>query len=224
MLDWTVSVGACGSLVAGGCPGVGEASVCAASVVAQRVARAAASRQRMAEDVMVLSVPSAYTGRVSGPSSRVLALDVGDRRIGLAITDALGLTAQPLFTIHRTKERADLKSVARFIRQHKVEVVVVGLPLHTDGSVSAQAAKAEAFAAALRAAHPGLEHHLLDERLTTRDAHERLSEAGMMSRMAGRAARLDRQELIDQVAATVLLEAFLAGRTGVALLPDPDGV
>jgi putative transcription antitermination factor YqgF len=85
---------------------------------------------------------------------RILALDVGDRRIGLAITDALGLTAQPLFTVHRTTLRADLKSVARFLRQHSVSTVVVGNPLHMDGSPSPQAAKAQAFAAALREAHP----------------------------------------------------------------------
>jgi putative Holliday junction resolvase len=77
---------------------------------------------------------------------RILALDVGDRRIGLAITDALGLTAQPLFTVHRTTLRADLKSVARFLRQHSVSTVVVGNPLHMDGSPSPQAAKALAHA------------------------------------------------------------------------------
>ena len=87
---------------------------------------------------------------------RILALDVGDKRIGLAITDALGLTAQPLFTLHRTTLRADLKAVARFIRQHKVTTVVVGNPLHADGTASAQAAKAQAFAKALEAEQPGL--------------------------------------------------------------------
>src|SRR6202042_1430219 len=63
-------------------------------------------------------------------SQRILALDVGDRRIGLAITDPLGLTAQPLFTLHRTTLRADLKAIARFIRQHQVEALLVGNPLH----------------------------------------------------------------------------------------------
>jgi putative Holliday junction resolvase len=161
-------------------------------------------------------------------SERILAVDVGDRRIGLAITDALGLTAQPLFTVHRTTERADLKAIARFIRQHKVTTIVVGHPLHADGSPSAQAAKAQAFAEALAGQHPGLMHHLLDERLTTREAHELLDRAGR-SRAGGRIsgasrrdARLGREEIIDQVAATLLLESFLARREGPALLPDPD--
>ena len=88
-------------------------------------------------------------------AERILALDVGDRRIGLAITDPLGLTAQPLFTLHRTTLRADLKAIARFIRQHNVTTLVVGNPLHADGTPGAQAAKAQAFAKALEAEHPG---------------------------------------------------------------------
>jgi len=158
---------------------------------------------------------------------RTLALDVGDRRIGLAITDALGLTAQPLFTLHRAGTsasalRSDLKAIGRFIRQHKVEVVVVGNPLHADGTASPQAAKAQAFAAALREAQPALEHHLLDERLTTREAHALLDASGRGQRF-DRAGKLERQEIIDQVAAVLLLEAFLSGGEPV-LLPDPDAV
>jgi putative Holliday junction resolvase len=161
---------------------------------------------------------------------RTLALDVGDRRIGLAITDPLGITAQPLFTLHRSGTnasalRADVKAVGRFIRQHGVEVVVVGNPLHGDGSPSAQSAKALAFAEALKEAQPGVEHHLLDERLTTREAHALLDASGRGQRggpQFGRAGRLDRQEIIDQVAAVLLLEAFLSGGKPV-LLPDPDG-
>jgi len=161
-----------------------------------------------------------YTRIVPSPG-RILALDVGDRRIGLAITDALGLTAQPLFTIHRTNLRADLKSVARFLRQHSVAMIIVGNPLHVDGSPSPQAVKAQAFAAALREAHPSLTHLLLDERLTTQEAHARLDAAGHSNHSAGRNARIDRRDIIDQVAATVLLEAFLSSQCP-ALLPDPD--
>ena len=156
-------------------------------------------------------------------AERILALDVGDKRIGLAITDALGLTAQPLFTLHRTTLRADLKAIARFIRQHDVRVVVVGNPLNADGTESRQGAKAKAFAKAVAEAHPGLTHHLLDERLTTREAHELLDAAGRGGGVSGKAARVSRTEMIDQVAAVLLLEAFLSGRGGPALLPDPDG-
>ena len=153
------------------------------------------------------------------PTVRTLALDVGDRRIGLAITDPLGITAQPLFTVHRTTLRADLKAISRFIRKHEVLELVVGLPLHADGSPSPQAAKTEAFAAALFAEHSGLAHHLLDERLTTREAHALLDASGTRR---GAADRRSRQEQIDQVAATLLLEAFLSQRNGPALLPDPE--
>src|SRR6185437_13475894 len=121
-------------------------------------------------------------------SQCILALDVGDKRIGLAITDPLGLTAQPLFTLHRTTLRADLKAIARFIRQHNVTTLVVGNPLHADGTRSTQAAKAQAFAKSLQVEHPTLTHHLLDERLTTREAHELLDLAESAPRSAGSAS------------------------------------
>ncbi len=163
------------------------------------------------------------------PHPRILALDVGDRRIGLAITDPLGLTAQPLFTLHRASPkpniRADLKSIARFIRQHKVEALLVGNPLHADGTPSPQAAKAQAFAQALHEAYPTLPLHLLDERLTTHDAHALLDASGNFPRFASgsnaRSTRLDRTDIIDQVAATLLLQSFLSA-SSPTLLPDPD--
>src|SRR5579871_3149932 len=103
---------------------------------------------------------------------RTLALDVGDRRIGIAVTDSLGLIAQPLFTLHRSAgkkiAREDLKAVARFVRQHQVQVVIVGLPLNANGTKGPQAEKASAFAAALQE-HLGEAAHvaLVDERYTT---------------------------------------------------------
>ena len=156
------------------------------------------------------------------PHPRTLALDVGDSRIGIAITDALGITAQPLFTLRRTSLRADLKAIARFIRQHKVEVVLIGNPLHADGSRSPQSEKASAFSEALREflapTHPELIFHFIDERLTTREAHELLDES---EKIFNKSARLTRTATIDQVAAVLLLESFLSG-SKPALLPDPD--
>ena len=151
-----------------------------------------------------------------------MALDIGDRRIGLAITDPLGIIAHPLFTVHRTTSHADLKAIARWIRKVEVATLVVGLPLHADGSRSPQAEKTEVFAAVLFAEHPSLEHHLLDERLTTREAHALLDASGKQRN--GAVDRRKRQEHIDQVAAVLLLEAFLSWRNGPALLPDPDAV
>ena len=135
---------------------------------------------------------------------RVLGLDVGDRRIGLAISDPLGYTAQPLFTLHRTGRRADLKSVGRVLRKHGVTEAVVGNPLYMSGDQSPQAAKAQAFAEELRAEF-GITVHLWDERLTTTEAHRHLDDAG-------HAGRRERKGIIDQVAAVLILQAFLEAR------------
>jgi putative Holliday junction resolvase len=162
---------------------------------------------------------------------RILALDIGDRRIGIAITDALGLTAQPLFTLRRTTSKPnDLqshKAIARFIRQHRIEALVIGNPLHADGTPSAQSAKTLAFAEALRdyltPKHPTITVHLLDERFTTREAHALMDRTGPThsTPAKSKAARLAHTETIDQAAATLLLEAFLT-RNKPTLLPDPD--
>lgn len=152
------------------------------------------------------------------PAPRILALDLGDRRIGLAITDALGYTAQPLFTLYRTNLRADLKSIARIIHKHSVSEVVVGLPLHASGSLSPQAMKAQTFADSLQQEHPTLRLHLLDERLTTADAHTLLDGSHLVPR--SRVTRKKRSAIVDQVAAVLLLEAFLSTSAPV-LLPPP---
>ena len=149
---------------------------------------------------------------------RTLALDVGNRRIGVAITDPLGMTAQPLLTVYRTTLRADLKSIARLIRKHEVTEVVVGHPVHLSGEQSSQAAKTEAFARELRTHLPGLPIHLLDERLTTAQAHEILDRSS--GRRRGAADRKQRSQVIDQVAAALLLEAWLTA-AGPQLLPPP---
>jgi putative Holliday junction resolvase len=134
---------------------------------------------------------------------RILGFDVGDRRIGLAISDPLGYTAQPLFTLHRAGRKADLKSVARVLRKHGVTEVVVGNPLHMSGDQSPQAAKAQAFAEDLRVEF-GITVHLWDERLTTTQAHRHLDDAGH--------AALGRKGIIDQVAAVLILQSFLEAR------------
>jgi putative Holliday junction resolvase len=154
---------------------------------------------------------------------RILALDVGNRRIGIALSDPLGYTAQPLLTIYRTTLKADLKSIARLIRRHDVATVLVGLPVHATGDASPQSIKTEAFAEALRthlAEHLNLPPalHLLDERHTTADAHSILNRSGHRPTAEDRQAR---SKIIDQVAATLILEAYLR-RQAPALLPDPD--
>jgi putative Holliday junction resolvase len=132
---------------------------------------------------------------------RFLGLDVGSRRIGVAVSDELGLTAQPVLTLERHHNRRDdLRSLARLARRFAVAGIVVGNPLHLSGEVSPQAAKTQAFAAEL-GEMTGLPIHLWDERLTTREAHQILYEAGH--------ARQQHRRIVDQVAATLILQSFM---------------
>ena len=138
---------------------------------------------------------------------RIVAFDVGDRRIGLAISDPLGYTAQPLFTLHRAGRKADLKSVGRVLRRHRVKEAVVGNPLYMSGDQSPQAAKAQAFAEELRMEF-GITVQLWDERLTTTQAHRLLDDAGY----AAGNQKGGRKGIIDQVAAVLILQSFLEAR------------
>jgi len=132
---------------------------------------------------------------------RYLALDVGSRRIGVAVSDELGLTAQPVLTLERRRNlREDLRSLARLCRRYDVAGIVVGNPLSLDGETTAQAAKAHAFATELGELAK-LPIHLWDERLTSHEAHQILYEAGH--------ARQSHRRLVDQVAATLILQSFL---------------
>jgi len=132
---------------------------------------------------------------------RYLALDVGNRRIGVAVSDELGMTAQPVLTLERRRnQREDLRSLARLARRYGVVGIVVGNPLHMNGEVSPQAAKTQAFAAELGGLTK-LPIHLWDERLTSHEAHQILYEAGH--------ARQDHRKLVDQVAATLILRSFM---------------
>src|SRR5579859_2413687 len=112
------------------------------------------------------------------PQPRYLGLDVGAKRIGVAVSDELGLTAQPVLTLERKRNpREYLRSLARLARRFGVAAIVVGRPLHLSGEQSARADKTEAFAAELGEL-TGLPIHLWDERLTTHEAHRILYEAG----------------------------------------------
>jgi len=160
-------------------------------------------------------------GKVSAPPRRILALDVGDRRIGLAVSDPLGYTAQPLFTLHRTHLRADLKSIARVLRKHAVTELVIGLPLYPSGELSPQAIKVQTFAEAMRNQHPSLRFHFIDERFTSAEAHALLDRSHPLRH--NRSSRQQRTAVIDQIAAVILLESFLA-ISAPPLLPPPPGL
>jgi putative Holliday junction resolvase len=135
--------------------------------------------------------------------SRILGLDVGDRRVGVAVSDELGLTAQPVLTLVRKNRRHDLGLLGRLVRKYGCTEVVVGNPLYMSGDVSPQALKAQALARDLEQ-ETGVRAILWDERLTTTEAHRHLDAAG---RASG-----DRKGVIDQVAAVLILQSFLDSR------------
>ncbi|MBV8671828.1 MAG: Holliday junction resolvase RuvX [Acidobacteriaceae bacterium] len=139
----------------------------------------------------------------TGVVSRLMGLDVGDRRIGIAVSDLLGLTAQPVLTLMRTNRREDLKSLKRLARKYGCGQIVVGNPLYMSGDQSPQAAKTQAFAEILRQ-ETGLPVHLWDERLTTTEAHRHLHAAGRSGS--------EHRPVIDQVAAVLILQSFLDAR------------
>lgn len=119
----------------------------------------------------------------------------------MAVSDELGLTAQPVLTLERRRNRReDLRSIARLCRRFGVAGIVVGNPIRMDGEMSPQATKVQEFATELGKL-AGLPIHLWDERLTTRDAHQLLYEAGR--------ARQRHRLVVDQVAAMLILQEFL---------------
>ena len=136
-----------------------------------------------------------------GKPLRYLGLDVGNRRVGVAVSDELGLTAQPVLTLERkSNRREDLRSLARLARRFGVAGIVVGLPLHLSGEESPQARKTRALAEELGTL-TGLPIHFEDERLTSHEAHEILYEAGRK--------RQTHKRVVDQVAAVMILQGFL---------------
>jgi putative Holliday junction resolvase len=129
----------------------------------------------------------------------VLGLDLGDARIGVAVSDDDRRMAVPLGTIH-TGAPADLKAVAKLVDEHSATAVVVGLPLSMSGARGSAAAKADAFADALRSIL-AVPVELQDERLSTVEAERGLRDAGVTGR--------ERRNVVDRTAATVILQAWL---------------
>lgn len=134
---------------------------------------------------------------------RVLALDLGKRRIGLALSDELGLTAQGLETLERTNIRADLAQLAETIAQHNVSSILIGNPMHMSGREGRQAEHAREFGARLQTA-TGLPVEYWDERLTTVEAQRVLRASGISIEKRAKA--------VDRLAAVILLESYLDSR------------
>ena len=131
---------------------------------------------------------------------RVLGLDVGGRRIGLAISDGAGLLATPYSAIQRRSLEQDIAAIVGIVHEEEVGQIIVGLPLSLDGSVGPQAERTMAFYEALKAASP-VPVKTWDERFSSAEAEQRLREAGISpSRNRGR---------LDASAAAVVLQAYL---------------
>ena len=141
---------------------------------------------------------------------RVLGLDVGDRRIGVAMSDPLGLTAQRLTVVERRSLAADVQAIGALIAQHGVGLLVVGLPLTLRGASGPQAKKVEAFILALQRRHP-VPVEWIDERLSTVEGQRMLRDTGTSRRRRG--------EMIDQVAAQLILQQFLERQRGPETTP-----
>ena len=134
------------------------------------------------------------------PLPRVLALDVGSRRIGVAVSDLLGITAQGLDTIQRQNKRKDLEALGRLLKEYEVREVVVGLPLRLSGAEGTQSEKMRRFASDLES-HFGVIVHLWDERWTSTEANRLLRETELSIEKRGRA--------VDRMAATLILQSWM---------------
>jgi putative Holliday junction resolvase len=140
---------------------------------------------------------------MTGGRGRVLGLDLGDARIGVAVSDPERRIAVPVGTVHVGEPPGELKAVAAIVREHEAVLVVVGLPLTMSGERGSRALQAEAFADALRGIL-GVPVELQDERLSTVSAERSLREAGVRGR--------SRREVVDRTAASVILQSWLDAR------------
>jgi putative holliday junction resolvase len=137
------------------------------------------------------------------PTGRVLGLDVGSKRIGIAVSDPLGITAQGLETLQRQNKRLDLEKLGRVIADYDVAQIVVGYPLRMSGAEGVQAEKMQRFAEELRERFQ-LPVHLWDERLTSAEANRLLRETDMSIRRRG--------QVVDQMAAVLILQSWMESR------------
>jgi putative Holliday junction resolvase len=133
-------------------------------------------------------------------SARVLALDVGSKRIGVAVSDPLGISAQGLDTIQRQNKRRDLESLGQLLKQYEVREIVVGLPLRLSGAEGTQSEKMRRFASDLEA-HFGIPVHLWDERWTSTEANRLLRETELSIEK--------RRKAVDRMAAVLILQSWM---------------
>ena len=145
-------------------------------------------------------------------NERIVALDVGDRRIGIAVSDALGITAQPIETYTRVGYGPDVRRICQIAQQYETNRILCGLPLNMDGSRGFQAEKVAQLAEKLEEA--GLVVSYYDERMTTVLAEDALLEANM--------SRENRKKRVDMVAAVMILQSYLDAQAMQSASVDAD--
>lgn len=133
-------------------------------------------------------------------ATRILALDPGTKRIGVALSDELGWTAQPLETFERKSLNVDVAHINELVRRHEVREIVIGMPIQLNGRMGPAAQSVQQFLEALQAA-VGVPVVAWDERLTTKAAEQMLIEADV--------SRKKRKGAVDRVAAALLLKSYL---------------
>ncbi|MGB9886871.1 MAG: Holliday junction resolvase RuvX [Moorellales bacterium] len=131
---------------------------------------------------------------------RILGLDVGEKNIGVAVSDPLGVSAQPLTTLRRVSREKDLAAISDLVKEYEVEEVVVGLPLRLDGREGPEAEKVRRWGERLER-HLGVPVRYWDERLTTVEAEQTLLAADL--------SRRRRRATVDRTAACLILQGYL---------------
>ena len=157
------------------------------------------------------TVAPSETGTDQPPVGRVLAVDYGEKRVGLALSDPAGLIAQGLETIQTADTVVSLASIVDIVEEQQVREIILGLPVHMDGTAGEMAGKVEALANELRS-KVACDVRTWDERLTSVSARRAMHEMGSTTR--GNKGSLDR------IAATLLLQNYLDFRRGKATEPD----
>ena len=133
---------------------------------------------------------------------RTLGIDYGDARVGIAVTDALGITAQGLETIHHNgNDKVILKRLDEIFAQYEVDTIVVGMPFNMDGTKTFRAEATEKFIHKLKCKYNKMKIETVDERLTTKEATTYMLEADL--------SRKKRKQKVDSLAANIILQTYL---------------
>lgn len=133
-------------------------------------------------------------------SGRIMGLDVGDRTIGVAVSDLMGITAQGVTTIRRESKKKDIEELKKLIKEHNVKYIVSGFPKNMNGTIGPQSEKVIKFCDILKE-ETGMEIDYWDERLTTVSAEKMLID--------GDVSRKNRKKVIDKLAAVLILQNYL---------------